>query len=635
MANFYWRGQHRDNITGISAFDFNEPSNWVTFEIRSGDDCIPFMSRSSDGKVVIEASPVRGIGIDNYGLDDASSGYGWGGDSNVCRAYSVATRAPGPGDVVVVGDDYAQAMSPLIFGGFIGGETGGVWLNGADDGSGGYTHAVGGTTDSSLAAFYYGGMGLGHPDFNYPWQRIGGGFTANAEKYRQQLTENRYNNSWAEMLWNFYFVSGGTYIKELSDGTTEIIEIPQAIFGGATWTSEQLTQRTQSLRIKSDYIEEAARSYQGAPHFADLEIVKNTKPATDPETLAVYNRVVTNYNRYSRNVTSFIKGYCRLIQNLPANTLYKDWHGSEGEPFQDEVHDIYYMNPDEALILDGVTAASVRCYVPDRIKFLSNSVCGSFHIDDTFTTPEDKVYCLALDRMARNHIISGKIDKDLCLTDLGLTGTAEAADLDSKLLVRASMSSFFPTSGDLNRRGTFTVLMGNNTGLSGGVTCSASKVDIQINDDLGDAITEGHKPIAFAFAGTAPIVVNEFTIKNGILTTSTWPAIDPSTPIYIGVLSLGQKAWFYPSANDHANWYFGIQNPNGGPDGTFVGGIKFLQEANATDFDYTSEFALSPYFRLHSAMVGLTAPASLTNTPVFRSTEAISRILKNNVGSGS
>jgi hypothetical protein len=624
MANFYWRGQRRDQVTGITAFDFNEPSNWLIFENRTIDDgCVPFQS-TLGGAIVLEVSASRGIGIENYGVNEEGSGYGWGGDSNVCRVYAAAARAPGPGDVVVIGDDIPLGQTPLLFGGFIGGETGGIWLNGADDGAGGYTHASGGTTDSSLAAFYYGGMGLGHPDFNYPWQRIGGGFTANSEKYGKYTTGSKPEGllSFADLLWKLYFQSGATWTVVNPDGSTRVAEVDSAIFSGATWTAGQLTSRTQSLRIKADFIEEAVRDYVGCPHYADLEIVKNIKPATDPVLQTVYNRVITNYVRYSRNVTSFLKGYVRLLQNKSAETRYKDWPGGNGDTFDDQVHDVYYLTPDERLVLDGVTAASIRSYVPDQITVLQNTVCGSMHIDDRFAIEDDAVYCL---NRTRKHYIGGVINTDKCLTDLGLTGTAEAQDLDNTLLVKASTSSFGVERGAAP--GAFSVYVGNYTGLTG-ITCDIAKINVDITQDLrASHPSYNNRPASLIFYGTAPQTINTLLTKWCNVYAED---IAKETPIYIGVFQLGEKAWFYPNLNDHPNWFFGTRYT--GAPGTFIGGIQFLQDANTSDTDLTSEFIVSPYFRLHNAMVGLTAPASLTVTPVFRGTAGIATLIKGGLG---
>lgn len=612
MANFYWRGQRRDTAQGLSAFDFNEPSNWVTFETATIDEgCRPYTTYN--GKVYIDVQPNRGVGIENYGLNEEGSGFGWAGASNVCRLYSTATRAPGPGDVVVVGDDYPMGMTPLLFGGFQGGATGGVWINGADDGNGGYTNAYGTTTDSSLAAFYYGGLGLGHPDFNYPWQRIGGGFTANAQKYgpySSLLNERGVGvENFADQLWKYYFIQGGTYIVRLPGGATAVKEVAGPIFSGVTWTNAELTERTKSLSIKADLIEEAVRNYTGAPQYADLNVIKNVKPNTDPITGTVYNKVVTKYVRYSRNTTSFLSGYFYEIQNKPADTKYRDWNGGDGLPLDDETHDVYYLTPNEVLVIDGVTAGSIRSYIPDQIKITQNTIAGSVHIDDNFTVPTDVVYCL---NRTRRHIMQGKINTDRCLTDLGLTGTAEGSDLDNTFLVRARTQSFVPVVTDA-LPGAFEVLIGNNEGLTG-ITCDVQNVNFDITQTLPTTHPHyNHRPSTLIFQGTGPIISSMTQTK---WTTIFADNIAKETNICIGVMKLGEKTWFYPNYNNHANWFFGVRytsNP-----GNFLGGIQFLQEANASDSDLTSEFVISPYFRLHNSAVGLTLPSGLVGPSVNR-----------------
>ena len=624
MANFYWRGQAISSVTGISAFDFNEPSNWLIFENRNIEDgCVPYLS-SIGGGPVIAVSPSRGVGIYNYGVTDESSGYGWGGDSNVCRVYGTATRAPGPGDVVVIGDDIPMGQTPLLFGGFQGGSTGGVWLNGADDGNGGYTHASGTTYNSSLAAFYYGGMGFGHPDFNYVWGRIGGGMTANSSKYGQY--PDTYGNNWADQLWKWYFTAGSTAMKRNPDGTYEEITVPTAIFSGATWTAEQLTERTQSLRIKADYMEEAVRSYTGIPNFCDIVSVKNLRRVTDPLSGNAYDKVCTNYVRYSRNTTSFINVYFDWVQNKPADTRYKDFPGGNGETFDDQIHDMYYMLPTERLILNGVTASSVRSYISDSITVASNCTVASVHIDDTFSIEEDSIYCFSRDRV---HNIQGIINADKSKTDLGTTGTAEGADYDSKLLIRAKTGSFVisPKEGTSNPTipGSFTVVIGNSTGLTG-ITCDIDIVDVDINSTIpATSPFADHRPAKIKFSGTAPSVVNTMTIKCASLMAEGLPK---ETPIAIGTLKLGNKAWFYPHMNQHPKWYFGTRV--GAYSGNFFGGIQFLQEANVSDSDLTSEFVISPYFVIHNAAVGLTAPSQIT--PFLRTGGGVAEITSGKLG---
>lgn len=603
MANFYWRGQAISSVTGLSAFDFNEPSNWLIFEQRSVEDgCIPFMSTLGGG-IVLNATPSRGVGIDNYSTTDEGSGYGWGGDSNVCRVYAAATRAPGPGDVVVVGDDVPMGQTPLLFGGFQGGSTGGVWLNGADDGSGGYTHASGTTYTSSLAAFYYGGMGLGHPDFNYVWGRIGGGMTANSAKYGEYPDD--FGTNWADLYWKWYFTAGSTAMKRNPDGTYEEITISTAVFSGATWSAGDLTERTQSLRIKADYIEEAVRSYQGFPNFADIVSVKNLKRVTDPVSGNGYDKVATRYVRYSRNNISFINGYFDWIQNKPADTRYKDFPGGNGETFDDQIHDVYYMLPTERLVLDGVTASSVRTYVSDSLTVSSNCTVASVHIDDSFTVADDSIYCFSRDRV---HRIQGNVDADASMTDLGTTGTAEGADYDSKVYVHAKTSSFAvaPNEGTSSPTlpGSFTVVVGNNTGLTG-ITANIDTLEIDVVSTLPSTHPFAtHRPGKLKFSGSAPMVVNTAIVKNASISAENLPK---ETPIAIGTLKLGDKAWFYPHLNSHPKWYFGTKV--GAFSGNFFGGIQFLQEANVSDDDLTSEFTISPYFILHNAAVGITMPS--------------------------
>lgn len=618
MANFYWRGQYRAAVTGLSAFDFNEPSNWLNWtDVPAETGCVP-MTTTGDGKIVIAVTPSRGIGINNYGVNEEGSGFGWGGTSNLCRVYTAATRAPGPGDVVVVGDDIPMGQTPLLFGGFSGDENGGVWLNGADNGSGGYTHAVGGTLDSSLAAFYFGGMGNGHPDFNYPWQRMGGGFTAHLDTYGPYTKSPQIKTNYADFLWKVFFFQGATAELVDPDGTINIFRIDNAIFPGATWSAGELTKRTETLNIKADYIEEAIRSYTGIPIYSEMNVVKNIRPATDPITSSVYYRVITDYKRYSRNVTSFLSGYFNSIQNASSDSRFADWNG---EVWADSVHDLYHMTPDEVLVLNGVTAGSIRTYIPDPITISPSTVVGSVHIDDQFALDTDSVWCL---NYTRYHNIQGDINVDLCLTDLGLTGTAEGKDLDSTLLVRAKTRSFIPQFIEADR-GTFNVFIGNNVGNT--IDIDRVWVDVMQTLPSSDPASE-HRPATVSFNGTATININKFDVTYGNIQPGT--NLSPDTKIVIGYMKLGQGAWFFPNLTNHANWYFGTRYSSA--PGNFLGGIQFMQEANTTDSDYTSEFILSPYFRLHNALVGFTQATFFGSPRGAGSAQYIANSIKGNLG---
>jgi hypothetical protein len=600
MANFYWRGTRRDQVIGITAFDFNEPSNWMEFyETPVNDDggCRPFVRPG--GGIVQYQIPVRGKGIDQYNWDDEGSGWGWDDptsdgyhDTHLCRTYFDALRAPGPGDVVIVGDDVAMALSPLLFGGFSGDSSGGVWLNGAytdpNDPSAGYTHASGTTYNSSLVAFYYGGMVSGHPDFNYPWQRVGGGFTANSEKYAEYQVPDC--EKAGTQIWQIFF-GGGTVMG--NDGVVRTVG--NAAFPGATWSSGELTTRTQSLNIKSDFIQEAVRSYTGIPAFADIKIVKNLKQYLDDATGNVFDGVATAYERYSRNITSWVSGHISSIFNKPAEAL-ADWSGVISA---DAIHDTYYMTPAERLVLSGVTAASLQSYVSDQVTLKSDSAIASVHFDDVFTHPEDVKYCLV---PGTKHEICGKVNKDEVLVQLGLTGTGIGDSLDSTILISASHSSFYDPTQTLPP-GSFDVWIGNNTG-STGITCDIKNVEINITNPSGPQMDEIIRPAKIKFTGTAPVVIDQLKASWSAITAER---IIPSTIVSIGSLVMGRQCWLYPNSNTFSNWYFGTRNS--ATPYIFNGGIQFTTEGTLSGTENTCVLSLSPTMRIFNPLIGLSGPS--------------------------
>lgn len=610
MANFYWRGKDRRSVTGITAFDFNDPSNWMEFyETPVNDDggCQPFVRPG--GGLGMFAVPVRGKGIDQYNWDDLGSGWGWDDptsdtyhDTHLCRTYFDALRAPGPGDVVIIGDDVAQAMTPLLFGGFSGDGSGGVWLNGAyvdpANPSAGYTHATGTTYNTSLAAFYYGGMDQGHPDFNYVWQRIGGGFTANSEKYSEYQTLDCIKAG--TQIWQFYF-GGGTLM-----GTDGVIrEVGDPIFSGCTWSSGDLTARTQTLSIKADLIQEAVRSYTGIPSFADIYSVKNLKEYLDDATGNVFDGVATVYERYSRNTTSWVSGFFGTMFNKPAESL-KDW---SGDLFADAIHDVYYMTPAERLVLSGVTAASLRSYISDQASLRSDSAVGSMHFDDAFTNPDDIKYCLV---SGTKHEICGKVNKDEVVTQLGLTGTGVAESLDSTVLFTASHNSFYDPTATRDP-GSFDVWVGNNTGVTG-ITCDIKNLHISITNPSGPSLNTIIRPGKLKFTGTATIIVDEVKASWCAITAEK---IVPSTIVSIGSLVMGRQCWLYPNLNTFSNWYFGTRNS--ATPYIFNGGIQFLLEGNVSGTDNTCTLNLSPTMRLFNPLIGVSGPSQYSpigSTPV-------------------
>ena len=606
MANFYWVGpnnfQPTSAITGISAFDFNEPTNWLEFYETGVVDgtCRPYIREGFGGKqVAVSAS--RGIGMGNYDADSPYNG-GWGNSfdengniiSNICRTYYRATRAPRGGDIVVVGDDVCVSATPLLFGGFQGGETGGVWKNGGDCASWDAdnqictepTDATGTTYDTALAAFYYGGLFAGHPDMNYPWPRLGGGFTANSEKYSEyQLPDYR---NLGQQLWNWWF-NGGTFIDQRSG---QVYERATGFYPNATWPADIYTTepRTQSLRIKTNVAQEAIRSYAQLPMIFDVYFVKNLEKRTDPVTGIIFDAVRTRYERCSRNMTSWVSGWFEQIFNKVADAQ-KDWYGVT---LDDAVHDWYYGNRNERLILDGVTAGAVKCYISDQLTIKDNSLIGSVWIDDRFVETEPGRWSRIYER---DHSIAGTIDKNAAILALGLTGTSIAETLDSTLSIDVDISSFVDSRNMLS--GAFTINFGNNSGLTG-ITCSVDRIDLRVAGSH-----EWGRPGTLQFIGNAPIVINIMNMENAIVKPS---AINPETYVSIGEFNMGNKGWFYPGANPlFKNWYFG-KRISGST--TFLGGMQFSQEY-VNDDNQTSALMPIPGMKLHNAAVGVTAPARL------------------------
>jgi hypothetical protein len=613
MANFYWTGPRDswtsglDSITGLSAFDWNVATNWLEFLETPVSDgqCAPYRT-DSGGKPVFQTY-TRGIGLANFNGDAGwgISNYDADGNprSNICRTYIPAQRCPGPGDIAIVGDDVLIASTPLLFGGFQGGSTGGTWLNAGpcnnwDDQNGiclEPTDATGTTYNSALTAFYYGGLFAGHPDMNYVWGRLGGGFTHNNEKYAEyQLPAYR---DLGKKYWDMYF-NGATFEDQRTGETVTI----GTFFKNVTWADSDLTPRTQKLTIKAERIQEAVRCYAGISLLADLNVEKNIQVLVDERKQPgdvgyTFDGVATWYERCSRNMTSYLSGWINTIYNKPADTQ-SDWYGVV---LNDEVHDAYYGNRNERLVLRGVTAGAVRSYISDQITIGHDSSVGSVWLDDAFKAEEDRKYALMPDIL---HEIAGVVDKDAVATVLGLTGTSNGDALDSTVNIHADVRSFETSAGVL--KGAFTVNLGNSTGLTG-ITCTVRKVDVNMSGGA-QSVTDG-RPGKIKFVGAAPVVIDLLNASNCVVAPG---AIDPENYVSIGNLNLSRRAWFWPGANPSFTKYFFGTRPTGTVN--FFGGINFNQEADLND-SQTSVLMLIPEMKLHNAAVGITFPARLTGLP--------------------
>jgi len=601
MAEFYWVGTYVSEINGLTAFDFNWPGNWYMTETII-TDCNAIGTGKAPGSPKLVPT-ARGIGFDNYDAATAIESGSLPTYSAICKTYKIATRAPGPGDDVFVGGEGWLSRTPLLFGGYQGGSTGGVWLNGADDPTSptGYTHAYGTTYNSALNNVFIGGMYLGHPDFNYPWGRIGGGFTANVDKYSPWTDSANF----AQSIWKGYFESDSTTTiqKRLPDGTIIYVDVNGGQFrsAGLTWSSGDITDRHLSLNIKANNIIESARTYTGIDLVVDFNISKNLQQYAEvnPDTsITYYDAANTVYTRISHNTVSFISGVVREIYNKSADNVY-DWGG---ELFEDGIHDIYYMNRHERLILDGITAGYVRTYITDQLHMKNNTAVASLHIDDYFTYTANRVYCK---HPGTKHHIEGIVDRSAVVTELGLTGTDAAENLDNKLYVHAQASSFIRTDGE---DGYVNLYVGGD---NSGVTAYVKELEIDVvRDEFTQDGVDGNpdwRPINLYFTGNAPIVIDYLTAKCCLVTTSN---LTNTNYVSIGSGKFGQFTWFWPFKDGHSKWYFGTRD--GATPSVFQGGIEYLQEGLTDNTnDHESVLQLSPVMRLYNPSIGTLSPALL------------------------